>query len=124
MTGRPRTSTIVIIGLFLGVLVLYVLVRPAPAGSLQPVDNQGPAPSAPAVTPSSTPKSLAPTPSWSPRPSRTASPARSASASPTETQPALSQTPTPASTPTPTQTPAATSPAPSSTAPAPASASG
>ena len=94
MTGRPRTSTITIIGLFLGVLVLYVLVRPAPARSLQPVDNQGPAPSAPGVTPSSTPKSLAPTPSWSPRPSRTASPSRPASASSTETQPAPSQTST------------------------------
>ena len=28
---RPRTSTLVLIGLFLGVLALYVLVRPAPA---------------------------------------------------------------------------------------------
>ena len=31
MTGRPRTSTLVISGLFLAVLVLYYLVRPVPA---------------------------------------------------------------------------------------------
>ena len=30
MTGRPRTSTLVISGLFLAVLALYLLVRPVP----------------------------------------------------------------------------------------------
>ena len=30
---RPRTSTIVLAGLFLAVLALYILVRPVPAGS-------------------------------------------------------------------------------------------
>jgi hypothetical protein len=29
MTRRPRTSTLVVIGLFLGVLALYILIRPA-----------------------------------------------------------------------------------------------
>ena len=35
---RPRTSTIVLAGLFLAVLALYILVRPAPApaGAAQP----------------------------------------------------------------------------------------
>ena len=31
MSGRPRTSTLVISGLFLAVLALYILVRPVPA---------------------------------------------------------------------------------------------
>ena len=55
MTGRPRTSTLVISGLFLAVLALYILVRPvptaAPAGSTQTVTNPSPtspAPSRPA----------------------------------------------------------------------------
>jgi len=30
MSGRPRTSTLVISGLFLAVLALYILVRPVP----------------------------------------------------------------------------------------------
>jgi len=48
MTGRPRTSTLVLIGLFLAVLALYVLVRPvsAPAGTVQPaVSPASPTPS-------------------------------------------------------------------------------
>jgi hypothetical protein len=40
MSGRPRTSTLVISGLFLAVLALYILVRPVPppasAGTTQP----------------------------------------------------------------------------------------
>ena len=40
MSGRPRTSTLVISGLFLAVLALYILVRPvtppASAGTTQP----------------------------------------------------------------------------------------
>jgi hypothetical protein len=50
---RPRTSTIVLTGLFLAVLALYILVRPVPpaageAGSAaSPASPPSPAPSAP-----------------------------------------------------------------------------
>ena len=30
MTRRPRTSTLVLMGLFLGVLTLYILISPVP----------------------------------------------------------------------------------------------
>ena len=56
MSGRPRTSTLVISGLFLAVLALYILVRPvtppASAGTTQPAAN--PSPTAPAPTPTQT----------------------------------------------------------------------
>ena len=46
MSGRPRTSTLVISGLFLAVLALYILVSPgpvpAPAGTTQPPANTSP----------------------------------------------------------------------------------
>ena len=52
MTGRPRTSTLVLIGLFLAVFALWVLVRPvsAPAGTVQPtVSPASPASPAPTI---------------------------------------------------------------------------
>jgi hypothetical protein len=66
MSRRPRTSTFVLMGLFLGVLALYVVVRPVPAGTAgtpaQPTQTASPSPSktptptgqaaAPAATPS------------------------------------------------------------------------
>ena len=38
MNGRPRTSTLIISGLFLAILALYILVRPVPvlAAQVQP----------------------------------------------------------------------------------------
>ena len=81
MTRRPRTSTLVLIGLFLGVLALYICVRPVDESTAQPTGNTAPAATnpVPAYTPSPTP--TRPTPSRSPSPSRTASPSRSASPS-------------------------------------------
>src|SRR5271165_401105 len=106
MTGRPRTSTLVLIGLFLGVLALWVLVRPvpAPAGTGQqtvdPTPASVPSTSRPAQSPSpvrSATRSHSPTPS----PSGTRSPRPSHSPTPT-TSPTYGQTPTTSPTPSPT----------------------
>src|SRR5205823_8977098 len=70
MSGRPRTSTLVISGLFLAVLALYILVRPVPtpasAGTTQPGTTSSS--TAPAAT------STSPRPTESSRPSHTVSP--------------------------------------------------
>jgi hypothetical protein len=76
--GRPRKSTLVLIGLFLGFLALYIVVAPPSktnAGNVQPA-NQTPtqAPSTPAYTPTPRHNTLSPTPSHSPRPSVTQTP--------------------------------------------------
>jgi cytoskeletal protein RodZ len=99
--GRPRTSTLVLIGLFLGFLTLYVWVRPIPesnTGNIQPVT---PTHSQTPSTPASTHHTLSPTPTHSTAPSVTHTP---------------SHTPTPATstgigttTPTPTTTSFSTS---------------
>ena len=76
--GRPRTSTLVLIGLFLGFLTLYVWVRPIPVsntGNVQqatPVHSQTPPTPAPTPTPSH--HTLSPTPSHSTAPSVTHTP--------------------------------------------------
>src|SRR5580698_5981975 len=76
--GRPRTSTLVLIGLFLGFLTLYVLVRPIPesnTGNVQqatPTHSQTPPP--PATTPTPSHHTLSPTPSHSTVPSVTHTP--------------------------------------------------
>ena len=72
MTGRPRTSTIVLIGLFVGVFALYILVRPqsAPAGATQPASGNTPS-YVPARSPASA-HPASPTRSPSPSPHRTA----------------------------------------------------
>lgn len=53
--GRPRTSTLVLIGLFLGFLTLYVWVRPIPesnTGNVQPVTpTRSQTPAAPGLHP-------------------------------------------------------------------------
>ena len=36
MTRRPRTSTLVLMGLFLGVLTLYILISPVPTPTASP----------------------------------------------------------------------------------------
>src|SRR5258708_4997544 len=84
MTGRPRTSTLVLIGLFLGALALYILARPAsaPAGTVQQDVNPTPSPGAPAPTVTRSPVPIPSGPSRTASPSRTAGPSRSASPSP------------------------------------------
>jgi len=88
MSGRPRTSTLVISGLFLAVLALYLLVRPAtpttPADTNQSATNPSPTATTPAPTRTS------PSPTRSPRPSHTVSP----SATPVSTSPAPLGSPT------------------------------
>lgn len=72
--GRPRTSTLVLIGLFLGFLTLYVWVRPIPesnTGNVQPVT---PTYSQTPSTPASTHHTLSPTPTHSTAPSVTRTP--------------------------------------------------
>ena len=88
---RPRTSTIVLTVLFLAVLVLYYLVRPAsaPVGTTQPAPGltytstpapsySSPAPAASSPSPSHTEQpSHSATPSATPSPSETSSPSPS-----------------------------------------------
>ena len=102
MTGRPRTSTIVVSGLFVAVLALYLLVRPASAAPAQSASR--------ATTPS-------PTGSVH-RPVSSSSPARSPSTSPTQSGPGPARTPNRTSTPGP-ETTAAPSPSPSLGSPGP-----
>lgn len=94
--GRPRTSTLVLIGLFLGFLTLYVWVRPVPESNTGNVQPATPAHSQTPSSPASTHRTLSPTPTHSTAPSVTHTP---------------SHTPTPATstgvgtaTPTPTTT--------------------
>lgn len=93
ITGRPRTSTLVLIGLFIGVLALYILVRPVqstPAGNVQ--QNVNPTPTyAPA-------SGRASQPTQSPAPAHSSSPSSSATPTPTQTP---TQTAQPSHTPTP-----------------------
>jgi len=49
MSGRPRTSTLVISGLFLAVLALYLLVRPVPAMDTSAGAGQSAATTSPAA---------------------------------------------------------------------------
>jgi cytoskeletal protein RodZ len=101
ITGRPRTSTLVLMGLFLGFLALYVMVRPATvnAGNVQPA-NPAPAqtPTAPAYTPTPRHHTLSPTPSHSPTPSVTQTPSQT----PTPTTSTGTPPGTATATPTPT----------------------
>jgi hypothetical protein len=71
MSRRPRTSTFVLMGLFLGVLALYVVVRPVPAGTAgtpaQPTQTASPSPSkTPSKTPTPTGQAAAPAATPSP----------------------------------------------------------
>jgi cytoskeletal protein RodZ len=99
--GRLRTSTLVLIGLFLGFLTLYIWVRPTPMSTTGNVQQANPThsqtPSAPATTTTPSHHTLSPSPSHSSTPSVTQTP---------------SHTPTPTlgtSTPTPTTTSFSTS---------------
>ena len=76
--GRARTSTLVLIGLFLGFLTLYVWVRPTPMSTTGNVQQANPAhsqmPSTPATTTTPSHHTLSPSPSHSSTPSVTQAP--------------------------------------------------
>jgi hypothetical protein len=104
MSKRPRTSTIVLTVLFLGVLALYFLVRPTPVPAAQTTGT-------PAYVPSTTPS--APTPASSPSPSRSVSRSPRPRRSPTPSRsaiPSASPTPSVSSTPSPSPSPVSGSP--------------
>jgi cytoskeletal protein RodZ len=106
MSKRPRTSTIVLAVVFLGVLALYILVRPVPVTAAdQPTGTHT---SGPSPTPSASSPVHSPSPSRSPHPSRSPSPSRSAT-------PAASATPSVAATPSSSSSPVSGSPGPSPT---------
>ena len=106
MSKRPRTSTIVLAVVFLGVLALYILVRPVPVTAAdQPTGTQT---SVPRPTPSASSPARSPSPSHSPRPSRSPTPSHSAT-------PAVSPTPSVAATPSSSSSPVSGSPGPSPT---------
>ena len=101
--GRPRTSTLVLIGLFLGFLTLYVWVRPTPMSTTGNVQQTTPTHS---QTPSTTTPShhtLSPSPSHSTAPSVTQTPSH------TPTPTLGTSTGTGSATPTPTTTSFSTS---------------
>jgi cytoskeletal protein RodZ len=101
MSKRPRTSTIVLAVVFLGVLALYILVRPVPVTAAdQPTGTQT---SVPRPTPSASSPVRSPSPSHSPRPSRSPTPSRSAT-------PSISAAPSIAATPSPSPSPVSGSP--------------
>lgn len=79
---RPRTSTLVLIALFVGVFALYILVRPVPA----------PAANVEQVTPTHSQQSDVPNKTYSPSPTR--SPSHSPSPHRTTVTPTTSHTPT------------------------------
>jgi len=101
--GRPRTSTLVLIGLFLGFLTLYVWVRPTPVSNTGNVHPATPAHSQTPSTPASTHHTLSPSPSHSSAPSVTQTPTR------TPTPTLGTSTGTGTATPTPTTTSSSTS---------------
>ena len=103
--GRARTSTLVLIGLFLGFLTLYVWVRPTPMSTTGNVQQTNPAhsqtPSTPATT--TTPSHHTLSPSHSSTPSVTQAPSH------TPTPTLGTSTGTGTATPTPTTTSFSTS---------------
>jgi cytoskeletal protein RodZ len=101
MSKRPRTSTIVLAVLFLGVFALYILVRPV---SVQEAGQSAGTPTSPtSPTPSASSPARSPSPSHSPRPSRSPTPSRSAT-------PSVSAAPSIAATPSPSPSPVSGSP--------------
>jgi cytoskeletal protein RodZ len=82
---RPRTSTVVLIVAFLGVLALWVWVRPITpdtTGSATPAGTQPASTSSASVTPSTSPS---PTHSASPTQTSSPTPTSSATSSPSPT---------------------------------------
>lgn len=105
--GRPRTSTLVLIGLFLGFLTLYIWVRPTPMSTTGNVQQANPAhsqtPSTPVTTTTPSHHTVSPSPSHSSTPSVTQTPSHT----PTPTLGGSNGTGT--ATPTPTTTSFSTS---------------
>jgi cytoskeletal protein RodZ len=100
--GRPRTSTLVLIGLFLGFLTLYVWVRPTPMSTTGNVQQANPAhsqtPSAPATTTTPSHHTLSPSPSHSSTPSVTQTPSHAPAPTPATSTGTGTATPTAATT--------------------------
>jgi len=96
MSKRPRTSTIVLAVVFLGVFALYILVRPPPV--LVVAQPAGTPTSVPSPTPSASSPARSPSPSRSPHPSRSPTPSGSATPS---VSPAPSISAAPSSSPSP-----------------------
>jgi cytoskeletal protein RodZ len=101
--GRPRTSTLVLIGLFLGFVTLYVWVRPTPVSTTGNVQQATPAHSQTPSTPAPSHHTLSPSPSHSTAPSVTQTPSH------TPTPTLGTSTGTGTATPTPTTTSFSTS---------------
>jgi hypothetical protein len=99
VTGRPRKSTLVLIGLFLGFFALYVLVRPATASNTGNVQQDNPAPTqTPAYTPTPRHHTLSPTLSHSPAPTVTKTPSHTPTPTPATSTGTGTATPTPTAT--------------------------
>jgi cytoskeletal protein RodZ len=100
--GRPRTSTLVLIVLFLGFLTLYVWVRPIPqsnTGNVQPATpTHSQTPSTPASTPTPRQHTLSPTPSHSPTRGVTQTPSHAPAPTPATSTGTGTVTPTPTTT--------------------------
>ena len=96
--GRPRTSTLVLIGLFLGFLTLYVWVRPTPMSNTGNVQPATPTHSQTPSTPASRHHTLSPTPSHSPTPSVTQTPSHTPAPTPATSTGPGTATPTPTTT--------------------------
>jgi cytoskeletal protein RodZ len=102
VAGRPRKSTLVLIGLFLGFFTLYIWVRPVTASNTGNVQQDNPAPTQTPTTPAYTPtprhRTLSPTPSRSPTPSVTGTPSHTSTPTPTTSTGTGTATPTPTTT--------------------------
>jgi cytoskeletal protein RodZ len=96
--GRPRPSTLVLIGLFLGFLTLYVWVRPTPESTTGNVQQATPTHSQTPSTPASTHHTLSPTPSHSPTPSVAQTPSHTQAPTPATSTGTGTTTPTPTTT--------------------------
>jgi hypothetical protein len=102
VAGRPRKSTLVLIGLFLGFFALYLMVRPVSATNAGNVQQGNPAPTQTPATPAytQTPRhhTLSPTPSHSPTPSVTRTPSHTPTPTPATSTGTGTATPTPTTT--------------------------
>lgn len=95
VTGHPRKSTLVLIGLFLGFFVLYIWVRPVTASNTGNVQQDNPAPTQAPTTPAYTPT---PHHTLSPAPSVTKTPSHTPTPTPTTSTGTGTATPTPTTT--------------------------
>src|SRR5215469_16100996 len=96
--GRPRTSTLVLIGLFVGFLALYVLVAPpskTSTGNVHPANQTPTQPqSTPAYTPTPRHHTVSPAPSHSTAPSVSQTPSHTATPAPAASTGTGTATPT------------------------------